>query len=256
MEETISLEEIFGIIKKRMVMIAATTFIGIGLAAMMTFFVITPKYSSASQLLAKMSQGENNTVNVGDVNSNLMLINTYKDVIKSNLVMEESAIALSEKGFDITTEGLRGMIAVEQAANSQMFTVSATTADPKLAQAAANTVAQVFKDNAKEVIDVDKISIIADAPEVTKPVSPNNKLNLLIGAVLGMMFGLGLALVNSLFDKTIKDDSFITKELGIAILGAVPEMTSAELKNDITTSKLAAATEAPTGTPRRNRNRV
>lgn len=250
MEETISLENMFDVIKKSLPLILSAMMIGLGVAAIMTFFIMTPKYNSSSQMLTKIAQGENNTVNVGDVNSNLMLINTYKDIIKSNLVLDESSDRLNEMGYDTTPTSIGNTISVAQAPNSQMFTVSATSDNPKIAAETANVVTEVFKDKALEVIDVDKITILALATEPTKPVSPNNKLNLLIGAVLGLMIGLGLVLAGELFDKTVKDDKYISEELGITILGAVSEMTEKELQNKI------QAKTATSENLRRSRSRV
>ena len=230
MEETISLQEIFGVIKKRFAMIISMVFLGIGLAALVTFFVITPKYSSSAQLLAKMAQTENNTVNVGDVNANLMLINTYKDVIKSSVVIDDSLGKLQKSvDFEGDADDLREMLAVDQAQNSQMFTITAKSTSAEEAQIVANTVASVFQKQAKEVIDLDKVSIIAEAPINEKPVSPNAKLFILAGAILGMALGFGLALLSEVLDKTVKDPKFISDNLGFPVLGTVPEMTAKEL---------------------------
>ena len=213
-----------------MAIILSMMLVGIGFASLITFFIITPKYSSSAQLLAKMAQNENNTVNVGDVNANLMLINTYKDVIKSNVVIDEAFEKLvNSSDFGGTPEELRDMVTVEQSQNSQMFTVKATSTDAKEAQIIANSVAKLFQKKAKDLIDIDKVSIIANAPLNEKPVSPNNKLNILIGAALGIVIGLGLAFLSQFMDKTIKEDKFITDQLGFKILGTVPEMTSKEL---------------------------
>lgn len=61
------------------------------------------------------------------------------------------------------------------------------------------------------------------------PVSPNNKLNLAIGLVLGVMIGIGLAFLLELLDRTVKDDKFVSEDLGLTILGTVPQMSQKEL---------------------------
>lgn len=250
MAETINLEDIFKIVKKRMVLILTVMLLGSGLSAIMTFVIMKPNYYSSSQLLAKMSQDENVAVNLGDVNTNLMLINTYKDIIKSDLVLSESATMLSQLGYQVTASELASEISVIQAPNSQMFTISALSADPRLARDTVNVVADVFKKKASEVIDVDKITILAPATLAEKPTSPNNKLNLVIGLVLGLFLGLGLALTREIFDKTVKDETFISEELGITLLGAVPQMTEKELLNEM------PITESSIENTRRSRNRA
>ena len=78
MEETISLEELFQVLKKKALLILMTTIAGIGLAAVVTFFLITPKYDSAAQLIVQNKQAEGANPNIqNDINGNVLLINTY-----------------------------------------------------------------------------------------------------------------------------------------------------------------------------------
>ena len=89
MEETISLEELFQVLKKKALLILMTTIAGIGLAAVVTFFLITPKYDSAAQLIVQNKQAEGANTNLqNDINGNVLLINTYKDMIKGDLVID------------------------------------------------------------------------------------------------------------------------------------------------------------------------
>lgn len=228
MEETVSLQEIFALLKKRIGLIFVSMFLGIGIAGMITFFVITPKYSSQAQLIVRLPQTE--TANVNDINANLQMITTYKDLIKSDTVMSEVQQRMKDEFQTKRTVGsLRDSIEVSQSQNSQMFSIVSTDSDGIVAQNIANQTALVFQEKAKDMLSVDKITIISNAVTSGSPVSPNNKLNLLIGMVLGIMLGVGMAFVMELFDKTIKDDRLIREELGLTILGIVPNMTAKEL---------------------------
>lgn len=122
MEETISLRDIFKILKKRVVLIFLTTIIGVLAAGFVTFFIITPKYSSEAQLIVTLTQSDTASVNANDVNANLLMLNTYKDLIKGNAVLTAvKERAASEKNFKGSVEELNGMISVSQSENSQMF---------------------------------------------------------------------------------------------------------------------------------------
>ncbi|MDT2646138.1 Wzz/FepE/Etk N-terminal domain-containing protein [Enterococcus dongliensis] len=237
MEETISLKEIFDILKKHVAAILISMFAGLALASVATFFIITPKYNSQAQLIVKLPRTD--ATNAGDVNTNLLMINTYKDMITGDLVMSTVKDRLeSEYDLDKTVSELKGAIQVQQSQNSQMFSIVATDTKPVDAEHIANTTAKVFQENAKDVLDVDKISIISNAQASMTPVSPNNKLNLAIGLVLGMMVGVGLAFLLELLDRTVKDSRFVAENLGFTILGSVPQMTDKELKK--TTKSIAA----------------
>ena len=234
MEETISLQDIFKILKKRVVLIFLTTIIGVLAAGFITFFVITPKYSSEAQLIVTLTQSDTASVNANDVNANLMMLNTYKDLIKGNAVLTAvKEKAATEKNYKGSVSDLDKMITVNQSTNSQMFSIVATGTNAYEAESIANITADVFTEKVKEVLSVDKISIISDAKVNTEPVSPNNKLNVVIGLVIGLMAGVGLAFLLEFLDKTVKDERFISDSLGFNVLGSVPQMTAKELNAKI-----------------------
>lgn len=229
MEETISLSELFNILKKRIVSILFCALLGFIVSSIVTFFVITPKYSSEAQLIVTIPQKENQG-NVNEVNANLMMLNTYKDLIKGEAVLKDvQKNVMKEMDFKGTTDQLRQIITVEQSQNSQMFSIKATTINPYTAQTIANTTAKVFMQKVKDILTVDKISLISSAPLKLTPVSPNKQLNLAIGLVLGLMIGIGLAFLIEFLDKTVKDETFLTEELGLTLLGVIPEISEKEL---------------------------
>ncbi|MFV0557464.1 MAG: YveK family protein [Enterococcus sp.] len=263
MEETISIKEIYDILKKHLKVILLCTVIGGILAGMISFLFITPKYSSQTQLIVTLPKSE--TTNVNDVNTNLQMINTYKDLITGDLVMSEVSKQLEDNANIEMTEGeLREVVEVTQSQNSQMFSIKAVDANPKNAKEIANTTAEVFKDNAKDVMSVDKISIISEASASEKPVSPNNKLIIVIGLVLGALLGIVVAFVFQLFDRTVKDDKFIIETLDLTILGSIPLMDDKEVETTLlenTIVKEAPTNDLPkeqvtTEAPRRSRARV
>ncbi|WP_429952197.1 YveK family protein [Enterococcus sp. DIV0213j] len=234
-------------------------FAGLAIAGVATFFILTPKYSSQAQLIVTLPQSD--TTNANDVNMNLQMINTYKDMIVSDLVLNEVKDRLeTEDNVKMTAGEIKEAISVNQSQNSQMFSIQATDTNAVTAQKVANTTAQVFQENAKDVMNVDKISIISSAVANTTPVSPNNKLNLVIGLILGMMVGIGIAFLMELLDRTVKDEKFVTETLGFPVLGTVPEMSAKELNAGIRKKGPAPvhseAANEKNGPSRRNRSRV
>ncbi|WP_127841110.1 YveK family protein [Enterococcus faecium] len=259
MEETISLKEIFETLRKHLATIIISMFAGLAISGIVTFFILTPKYSSQAQLIVTLPQSD--TANANDVNTNLQMINTYKDMIVSDLVLNEVKDRLeTEDNVKMTAEQIKDAISVNQAENSQMFSIQAISTNAVAAQQIANTTSQVFQENAKDVMNVDKISIISGAVANTTPVSPNNKLNLMTGLMLGMMVGVGLAFLLELLDRTVKDEKYVTDTLGFPILGTVPEMSAKELNAGIRKKGPAQtqpkATNDKTAPSRRSRSRV
>ena len=229
MEETISIVELIQMLKTKALLIIMTTIAGIGLAAGVTFFMLTPIYDSAAQLIVQNKQTEGTNLQ-NDINGNVMLINTYKDMIKGDIVIDAVQKELQkEYQFTYSNSELKAIIEVEQAQNSQMFRIIAKSPEPRKAATIANVTAGIFQKKAEDVLEVSKVTITSKGVVPSKAIFPNNKLNLLIGAVLGMMFGVGLAFLIELLDKTVKDERFIAESLDLPILGQVSEISKKDL---------------------------
>src|SRR5699024_5016205 len=88
MEETISLKEIFEAIKKRWLLIVGLIVGAALLAAIISYFVLTPTYQSSSQFIDNQEQ-KAPEAQYNEIQTNLELIHTYNDIIKSPAILEE-----------------------------------------------------------------------------------------------------------------------------------------------------------------------
>jgi len=70
--------------------------------------------------------------------------------------------------------------------------------------------------------EIGSIEVIDPAIKPIEPVKPNKKLNTLVGLVLGLFCGVGLAFVREYMDKTIKTEDEIRTLLGLPVLGIIP----------------------------------
>lgn len=226
MEEEISLIELFGILKKRLGLIISFSFLALLLSFVVTFFVVTPKYSATTQLLVSQTTDSNQPIQQSDINTNLQLINTYKDIIKGPVILDD---VREELNLEITHNELSNKVQVTTDTSSQVFTLEVTDTNPYEAAEIANTIAVIFQENIYDIMNVDNVTIISEAIPSTAPVSPNKALNLAIGLLLGLMLGIGLAFILEFLDTTIKDERFITEELGWTNLGVIVEMSDEEL---------------------------
>ncbi|GAB2021887.1 Wzz/FepE/Etk N-terminal domain-containing protein [Pseudolactococcus yaeyamensis] len=235
MEEIVSLQEIALILRKRILLIFAMLILGIIALAGITFFLITPKYGTDTQLVVQSNQENTTGVNLqSDLTGNVMMVNTYKDLIKSDVVLDQVSLQLAkENGIQYASSELNQMISVAQSQNSQMFSIQVVSKNAEEAMEIANRTAMIFKERAVEILKVDKVSIISLAKLKTTPVSPNKKLNLLIGAVIGLMLGVLIAFLLEFLDKTVKDAKFIENDLGLPLLGEISVLSSKELQNSL-----------------------
>lgn len=225
-EEEISLGEIFAIIKQRMLLIISLGIVGLLISALYTFFLVTPMYDSTTQLLVNRTSDSANEIQLSDINTNVQMINTYKDIIKGPVILGDVKENLAT---DYTISELAEMVTIGSNENSQVFSMTVTSADPAEAAGIANNIAATFQANIGDIMKVENVSIISEAVVNPNPILPNTMLNLVLGLLVGGMMGLGLAFLLHFMDKTIRDNQFISQTIGWPDLGVISEMDKDEV---------------------------
>lgn len=227
MEETINLSELFEVILKRMVLIIGGGLAGIILAAVITYFFITPQFNSSTQLLVNRAKDESQVATQwNDLQTDVQMINTYKDIIKGPVILEDVRKKLSTTS---SVEQLASKIEIITQQNSQVFTIKVTDSDPYKAADIANTVAAVFQEKIGGIMSVQNVTQISSAHPNTSQVSPKPMLNILIGFIVGIMGMVGVSFLLEFMNKTVRDEKFISETLGWTNLGTISEMNFDEL---------------------------
>ncbi len=73
-------------------------------------------------------------------------------------------------------------------------------------------------------IRVNNVAILDAARKSTVPVRPNMRLNLLLGALLGLFGGVAFAFAVEFFDNTVKGREDVEEAVGLTFLGMVPRV--------------------------------
>lgn len=229
MEETISLQDIFHTLKKRIGLIISTTVAAVIIAAIISFFMLTPMYQATTQILVNQQNTQAQQVTTSEIQTNLQLINTYSEIIKSPAILD---IVIEQLDLELTAAQLSGKIAVSNANNSQIVSVSVEDANHSVATDIVNTIANVFQQEVTELMNVDNVNILSPAmhSDNPAPVSPNKMLNMAIAAVLGLMIGVGIAFLLEYLDTTVKTEKDIEDLLGLPVIGLVSPIAEKELQ--------------------------
>lgn len=225
MQEEISLLELWQMLRRHIGKIIGTTLLFAILAVVWMVLFVQPSYISNAELIVNQpNSGDQQNIQLNEVQTNVQLINTYRDVITADSVLKQVAEQIDNT---YSVKELENAITVNQAQNSQAFEVRVTLDNPENAQTILNILIDVFSGTLVEIYKGEEpnIYVLSEATLNPEPVSPSLPLYLVLGAFIGLFLGLLWALIAELSDTTVKDEAFFAS-LGIARLGDVTEIST------------------------------
>lgn len=229
-EQTIDISALWLVIKKKMNVIVIVTLLITMIAGIVTFFFIEPKYTSTVAVFINdvktTSSGGTESQTVNDINMYQKLVETYSTITKSRTVAED---VIAKLNLDLSVGELQGMISSAAKGNTQFLNISITSNDREQAYKIANQMALSLKSVSKELRGADIVQTLDAANVPNSPSSPNLKMNIAIGFMLGLMVSVFGVFILEFMDKTVKDSSNIIDGLGLTFLGSLPLVEGADL---------------------------
>ena len=264
-EVTIDLRRLFILIKKHLISILIWMIgLGL-IAYGVSEYVLVPKYTASTQLLVNRKSVDANQAYANqqaDVNavttykdiitSNVILKGASKylanpvtlvkkatpakkavyrteedgtrTLVKKAVKAKPAVYKREGKSYSVSASELSSAVSVTTTTSSQVFTLSATAETPAKAQAIANAVAKEFKEQISKIMDVNNVTIVAEAPKGTKSFPKVNMITA-IGVLAGLVISLLIIIIKDLSNTTVREDSFMTDELGLTNLGEVSSIT-------------------------------
>ncbi|MCM3150860.1 Wzz/FepE/Etk N-terminal domain-containing protein [Priestia megaterium] len=241
MEESIDLKQLFGVIKKRIWLITLLTIIAATISGVVSFFVLTPVYEANTQILVNQAKSKEQFYNSSELQTNVQLIQTYNDIIKSPAILGEVTKQLN---LDMTPKQLSNQIQVTNSQDSQVAHIVVQDTNARLAVKIANTTASVFKKEVPKIMSIDNVSILAKAEldESLSPIKPQPLINIAIAIVVGLMLGIGLSFLLEYLDNSIKDERDIDQIMELPVIGVISLIDEEELKgSSVSSHSLAPA---------------
>ena len=147
-----------------------------------------------------------------------------RTLVKKAVKAKPAVYKRESKSYSVSASELASAVSVTTTTSSQVLTLSATAETPAKAQAIANAVAKEFKEQIPKIMDVNNVTIVAEAPKGTKSF-PKVSLITAIGVLAGLVISLLIIIIKDLSDTTVRDDSFMTNELGLTNLGEIASIT-------------------------------
>lgn len=188
--------------------------------------MVTPKYQARAQLYVSTVS----TQSVSDLAEGSSFtqrqVTTYADVARSPYVLDP---VIEELGLDVTAQELAESVVAQAKPGTVLINLSATHPDPQLALALTEAIGDQVVSTLPELDQAAdgsgspvSATLIAEAALVPEPVAPQTLRNLVLGAVAGLVLGLGLALLRELTDLTVRGEDDLRVVTTAPVLGGVP----------------------------------
>lgn len=158
-------------------------------------------------------------------------VQSYVELIKSERVRHD---AIKASGLKLNPDYLDDKITTEAKTDTVVLTVKVQDESPERARILADALTNSFIRLVGELERPAAVSpaappgtasvvarVVAPAATLPEPVSPRPLLNLILGAVLGLVAGYGAALLRHILDTTIKSGDSLQEVTNAPVLGSI-----------------------------------
>lgn len=221
---TVDLHDYYRVVRKRWRTIAACTLLLVALAALFT--LTSPKtYQARTQLFVSTSGGSDSTQLLQGNTFTQQRVKSYADLINTPTVLSP---VIKQLRLDTTPDALGAQITSDVPLDTVLIDVLVTDRDPEQAAKIADAVGKQFSSTVGELERVSdsapspvKVSVVRPAAVPGGPISPNPTRNIGLGVVLGLLVGLGAALLRDTFDTSVKSERDVKDATDETVLGGI-----------------------------------
>ena len=201
-------------------LILFTAFYVAAFSFLVTYFFIQPTYTSTTRIYVVNQATDNNNLSAQDLQAGTYLANDYKEIITSNDVLSE---VIKDEKLNLSEAELSKMVSVNIPTDTRLISISVNAKTGQDAQTLANKVREVASKKIKKVTKSEDVTMLEEAKLPESPSSPNIKLNVLLGAVLGGFLAVVGVLVREILDDRVRRPEDVEDALGMTLLGIVPD---------------------------------
>jgi len=227
MEDTLSLTDVLGILRRRFWIVFLVLFVSVALAAVLSYVVLPSIYEASTSLIVNERSSVTQTTgsaDYGQIQTNRSLAVTYAKIITSRAVLQDTIDTLR---LPETVKQLAKMTTVQVEGETEIIAVRVRDRDTIRAASIANTMADSFITQLPALVNrVENVSVIDRAVPVSDQVSPRPLLNISVTLVTALVLGVLLAFLVDYLDDTVKTPDDVKKLFGLRVLAVVPDMNA------------------------------
>lgn len=210
-----------GLLKRAWIIVLSAVVLG---AAYLFYTIsfVTPLYQARVTMYVNNNyETQSDALTSSDLAVALRLVNSYVEIIGHDVVLDEVAAALPNRG--LSAGSLSGMVSAQVVGETEIFTVTVTSADPQLSADVANTIARVAPDIIAEIIPGSRATLIDAAKVPGGRCSPSYTSSAIVGMFAGGMLATIAILIYMHFDVHVKNESTLESICKAPVMGVIPD---------------------------------
>lgn len=197
-------------------------------AGLITYYLITPKYTAVSKLYM-VSASSDSIVDLTDLNIGTSLSTDYEELLKVRPIFEE---VIEKENLSYTYEELLKMVSISTVTDTRILTISVESPKPEEAMKIANRLADMAVSELPRLMDTSQPNIAERAILPTEKSSPRLSVNVMIGGAILMVLVVAVLTFFYITDDTMKSAEDVEKEFGVMPLTVIPEGNVESISDD------------------------
>ena len=216
-------ENIIKVLKDNIRLIIISTLTVTLVAAIITYFFISPQYEATTKVFI----GKENFKNVSSDYTNeeitlyQRLLKTYSEIFKTKNLMSK---AISNVGEDVTVEEAMSKSSAVLISDTQILKLKYVSDSKEESYNMIYGLTEEFMKLSKTLYPNGNVYIIQQPIIPVNPIGPNKVMNILIGLILGLAIGIGIVLFKEFMNNSFNSKDEIEETLDILCLGMIPNI--------------------------------
>jgi capsular polysaccharide biosynthesis protein len=223
------MKEYFQILWKRAWVIVGVVVLLCGATGIYSYLTNIPVYQASSKLIVNTSDRQaSKGPDFNQISSNLLLIETYKEIIISRTILEK--VVKEYPNLIGNANELGSKISVGSSSRSQVMSITVKDSSFKRAVKLVNGITEVFKRETPNIMNVDNVTILSEATISDPPVEVSTGIlfKVIIAFVLSLMISIVIIFLWEYLDDTYKTEKDIL-QLGVPTLAVISHIKKSDL---------------------------
>lgn len=215
-----TLLELFGLLRKHLKMVVALPIACMVVMGLVSVLAMSDSYTATTNMyvLASSSGDSSTSALSSDLSASQMLTNDVATLLQSDRVTSDAAKSVGLKNLKDYK------VSVTSETTTRVITLSVTGTDAQGAANVANALAESVSDVAREVMDVESVNVIDEAPTPQAPSGPNRLLYMAVAFMAGLFAAVAIVVLMDIIDTRVRSAEDAEELLGLPVIGRIPEM--------------------------------